>query len=116
MAVSLSGRSFLKLLDVTPAEIRYMRELSKEFKPSRVYEILNDALPTLSDEDMRAMVEAMEKMDEIQKRRKTGIRIGILFLLAVVLFLAGGISLYLRTPAHVIGQANAMTQIQVSGS
>ena len=32
MAVSLSGRSFLKLLDCTPAEIRYMLELSKEFK------------------------------------------------------------------------------------
>ena len=32
MAVSWSGRSFLKLLDFTPAEIRYMLELSKEFK------------------------------------------------------------------------------------
>ena len=32
MAVSLSWRSFLKLLDFTPAEIRYMLELSKEFK------------------------------------------------------------------------------------
>lgn len=32
MAVSLSGRSFLKLLDFTPSEIRYMLELSKEFK------------------------------------------------------------------------------------
>lgn len=32
MAISLSGRSFLKLLDFTPAEIRYMLELSKEFK------------------------------------------------------------------------------------
>ena len=32
MAVSLSGRSFLKLLDFTPAESRYMLELSKEFK------------------------------------------------------------------------------------
>lgn len=32
MAVSLSGRSFLKLLDFTPAEICYMLELSKEFK------------------------------------------------------------------------------------
>ena len=60
--------------------------------------------------------EQLGKMDEIQKRRKTRIRIGILFLLAVALFLAGGIPLYLRTPAHVIGQADAMTQIQVSGS
>ena len=60
--------------------------------------------------------EQLGKVDEIQKRRKTRIRIGILFLLAVALFLAGGIPLYLRTPAHVIGQADAMTQIQVSGS
>lgn len=52
---------FIKLLVKVRAP-----KLSKEFKPSRVYEILNDALPTLSDEDMRAMVEAMEKMDEIQ--------------------------------------------------
>ena len=32
----------------------------------RVYEILNDSLQTLTDEDLRAMVDAMEKMDEIQ--------------------------------------------------
>ena len=60
--------------------------------------------------------EQLGKMDEIQKRRKTRIRMGILWLLAVVLFLAGGIPLYLRTLAHMIGQADAMTQIQVSGS
>lgn len=41
-------------------------KLSKEFKPTKVYEILNDSLQTLSDEDLRAMVDAMEKMDEIQ--------------------------------------------------
>lgn len=41
-------------------------KLSKEFKPTKVYEILNDSLQTLTDEDLRAMVEAMEKMDEIQ--------------------------------------------------
>ena len=60
--------------------------------------------------------EQLGKMDEIQKRRKTRIRMGILWLLAVVLFLAGGIPLYLRTPAHMIGQADAMTQILVRGS
>ena len=60
--------------------------------------------------------EQLGKMDEIQKRRKIRIRIGILWLLAVALFLTGEIPLYLRTPAHVIGQADAMTQIQVSGS
>lgn len=43
-------------------------KLSKEFKPTKVYEILNESLQTLSDEDLRAMVEAMEKMDDIQNR------------------------------------------------
>ena len=43
-------------------------KLSKEFKPTKVYEILNDSLQTLSDEDLRAMVDAMEKMDDIQER------------------------------------------------
>lgn len=42
-------------------------KLSKEFKPTKVYEILNDSLQTLTDEDLRAMVDAMEKMDEIQE-------------------------------------------------
>lgn len=41
-------------------------KLSKEFKPSKVYEILNDSLQTLTDEDLRPMVDAMEKMDGIQ--------------------------------------------------
>ncbi len=41
-------------------------KLSKEFKPSKVYEILNDSLQTLTDEDLRPMVDAMEKMDSIQ--------------------------------------------------
>ena len=41
-------------------------KLSKEFRPTRVYDILNESLQTLSDEDLRTMVDAMEKMDEIQ--------------------------------------------------
>ena len=41
-------------------------KLSNVFKPKTVYEILNDSLQTLSDEDLRAMVDAMEKMDGIQ--------------------------------------------------
>ena len=41
-------------------------KLSKEFKPKKVYEILNESLQTLTDEDLRAMVVAMEKMDSIQ--------------------------------------------------
>ena len=43
-------------------------KLSKEFKPTKVYEILNDSLQTLTDEDLRAMVDAMEKMDYIQEQ------------------------------------------------
>lgn len=42
-------------------------KLSKELKPTKVYEILNDSLQTLTDEDLRAMVDAMEKMDGIQE-------------------------------------------------
>ena len=32
MPVNIRGRSFLTLLDYTPAEIRYLLDLSKEFK------------------------------------------------------------------------------------
>ena len=32
MAVNLSGRSFLKLLDFEPEEIRYLLDVAKEFK------------------------------------------------------------------------------------
>ena len=42
-------------------------KLSNVFKPTKVYEILNDSLQVLSDEDLRPMVEAMEKMDSIQE-------------------------------------------------
>lgn len=52
---------FIKLLVKVRAP-----KLSKEFKPTKVYDILNESLQTLSDEDLRTMVEAMEKMDEIQ--------------------------------------------------
>lgn len=41
-------------------------KLSKEFRPTKVYEILNESLQTLTDEELRAMVDAMEKMDAIQ--------------------------------------------------
>lgn len=43
-------------------------KLSRDFRPTKVYEILNESLQTLSDEDLRAMVDAMEKMDDIQGR------------------------------------------------
>jgi hypothetical protein len=43
-------------------------KLSRDFKPTKVYEILNESLQTLSDEDLRAMVDTIEKMDDIQGR------------------------------------------------
>jgi len=43
-------------------------KLSKEFNPTKVYQILNNSLQTLSNDDLRAMVDAMENLDEIQNR------------------------------------------------
>ncbi|MFC4769554.1 TIGR02680 family protein [Effusibacillus consociatus] len=43
-------------------------KLSKDFKPSTIYGILNDALPPLSDEDLRPLAEIIEDMDEIGDR------------------------------------------------
>lgn len=53
---------FIKLLVKVRAP-----KLSKEFKPTKVYDILNDSLQTLTDEDLRPMVVQMEKMDEIRQ-------------------------------------------------
>lgn len=44
MAVNLRGRSFLKLLDFTPQEIRYLIDLSKELKTLKRTGILHDKL------------------------------------------------------------------------
>lgn len=44
MAVNLRGRSFLKLLDFTPSEIRYLIDLSKELKILKRTGILHDKL------------------------------------------------------------------------
>ncbi|WP_297421991.1 ornithine carbamoyltransferase [Clostridium sp.] len=44
MAVNLRGRSFLKLLDFTPQEIRYLLDLSKELKTLKRTGILHDRL------------------------------------------------------------------------
>lgn len=41
-------------------------KLSKEFKPSKVYDILNDSLQILTDDDLHTMVDAMQKMDDIE--------------------------------------------------
>ena len=53
---------FIKLLIKVRAP-----KLSNSFKPSKVYEILNESLQVLSDDDLRPMVDAMEKMDSIQE-------------------------------------------------
>lgn len=43
-------------------------KLSKEFKPTTMYEIMQSSLVTLTDEDLRPMSEAIENMDEIKLR------------------------------------------------
>jgi len=44
MAVNLKGRSFLTLLDFTPAEIRYLLDLSHDLKTKKRAGIIGDAL------------------------------------------------------------------------
>ncbi len=41
-------------------------KLSKDFKPTVVYEIMNNSLQPLSDDDLRPMSEAIENMDNIK--------------------------------------------------
>lgn len=43
-------------------------KLSKEFKPSTIYGILHDALPPLSEEELRPLAEVLEDMDELGDR------------------------------------------------
>ncbi|HCX64774.1 MAG TPA: TIGR02680 family protein [Eubacteriaceae bacterium] len=43
-------------------------KLSKEFKPTTIYEIMQNSLVPLSDEDLRPMSEAIENMDEIKTK------------------------------------------------
>ncbi len=43
-------------------------KLSKEFKPTVIYEIMNNSLQPLSDDDLRPMSEAIENMDNIKIR------------------------------------------------
>ena len=44
MAVNLRGRSFLKLLDFTQAEIRYLIDLSKDLKNLKREVVLHNNL------------------------------------------------------------------------
>lgn len=41
-------------------------KLSKEFKPTTMYEIMQNSLITLTDDDLRPMSEAIENMDDIK--------------------------------------------------
>ncbi|MDI3257667.1 MAG: TIGR02680 family protein [Kyrpidia sp.] len=43
-------------------------KLSKEFRPSAVYEILNSALPPLSEEELNPLSSVLEDLDEIADR------------------------------------------------
>lgn len=43
-------------------------KLSKDFKPSAIYEILTDALPPLQEEELRPLSEVLEDMDQIADR------------------------------------------------
>jgi uncharacterized protein (TIGR02680 family) len=58
-------------------------KLSKDFKPTVIYDILNNSLQSLSDEDLRPMSEAIENMDNIKSQldmlresRKAAARLG----------------------------------------
>lgn len=46
-------------------------KLSKDFKPTVIYEIMENALQTLTDEDLRPMSEAIEQMDSIKSQLDT---------------------------------------------
>jgi len=43
-------------------------KLSKDFKPTVIYEILNDSLPNLSDEELRPLSDTIESMDQIKQQ------------------------------------------------
>lgn len=43
-------------------------KLSKDFKPTKIYGILNNSLSTLSDEDLRDIAEAMDNMDSLNNK------------------------------------------------
>jgi len=43
-------------------------KLSKDFKPTVIYEILNDALPALSDDELRPLSDTIEHMDQTKQQ------------------------------------------------
>lgn len=58
--------SFQELLDLL-IQLRSPK-LSKDFKPSTIYEILTGALPALQEDELRPLSEVLEDMDEINDR------------------------------------------------
>lgn len=46
-------------------------KLSKDFKPTEIYKILQDSLKVLSEDDLRPMSESMENMDSLQSALDT---------------------------------------------
>ncbi|SFR09664.1 TIGR02680 family protein [Desulfoscipio geothermicus] len=58
--------SFEELLDLL-IQLRSPK-LSKDFKPSTIYEILTGALPALQEDELRPLSEVLEDMDEINDR------------------------------------------------
>src|SRR5690606_12137982 len=43
-------------------------KLSREFKPTVIYEILNDALPALTDDELRPLSDTIEHMDQTKQQ------------------------------------------------
>ena len=43
-------------------------KLSKEFKPTVIYEILNDSLPALADDELRPLSDTIENMDQTKQQ------------------------------------------------
>lgn len=43
-------------------------KLSKDFKPTVIYEILTEALPSLSDEELRPLTDTIENMDQTKQQ------------------------------------------------
>ncbi|MCF6094034.1 TIGR02680 family protein [Microaerobacter geothermalis] len=43
-------------------------KLSKDFKPTVIYEILNESLPALSDEELRPLSDTIENMDQTKQQ------------------------------------------------
>ena len=49
-------------------------KLSKDFKPTVIYEILNESLPSLSDDELRPLSDTIENMDQTKQQLEQLIR------------------------------------------